>query len=130
MIGIVLREGRILVQPRRGDPGLEGLWELPGGKCAPGEGHESALAREVREETGIVVQVGSLLVALGACYPDRRVTLYAYLCTSRGGEPAGLAEWIALAEYRTRPMPIANPPILDALAWHQRSGPHGDQACH
>ena len=64
-------------------PELAGLWELPGGKVAPGETDAAALARELREELGIEVTVGARLgadVALGddddaarlPRHPDRR----------------------------------------------------------
>ena len=38
-----------------------GLWCLPGGGMDPGESATEACAREVLEETGLVVQVGRLL---------------------------------------------------------------------
>lgn len=119
VLGIVLKDGRLLVQRRRGDPDLEGRWEFPGGKRASGEPLEQAVVREVAEETGLVVAPGELLVSLGHSYPDRRVTLYAYICTPTGAtEPRTGAEWVTPAEYGERPMPAANPPILDALSWH------------
>ena len=38
-----------------------GEWDLPGGRPDPGEDHRAALKREVREETGLDVEVGALL---------------------------------------------------------------------
>ncbi len=43
---------------RERPPELAGLWELPGGKVAPGESDDRALVRELREELGVEVRVG------------------------------------------------------------------------
>lgn len=59
VIGLVARDGRILLLHRRDDLDLHpGLWGLPGGGVEKGEGLEGALVREVREETGFPVRVG------------------------------------------------------------------------
>ena len=58
--------GRVLVLVRSRDPG-KGLWTLPGGFVEPGEDAESALRREVCEETGILL--GGLDWV--AAYPNR-----------------------------------------------------------
>lgn len=109
-------DGRILVRPRAGDPAMEGVWELPGGKIAPGEPHPAALAREVREETGLDVAVGELVCALCHAYDDRRVAIHAYLCAPGPGRTAAAAaRWVTPHEYRALAMPAANPPLLDAL---------------
>ena len=116
LAAIVDARGRMLVQPRAGDPALAGTWELPGGKVGPGEDHAAALAREVEEETGVAVRVGELAVALCHAYPDRRVALHAYLCEPVGNaRPVRWARWTSPQEYRAMPMPAANMAIVDAL---------------
>lgn len=57
---IVDDKGRLLLQ-KRGD--LQGLneWGLPGGAWEFGESAEEALIREVREETGLVIQINRLI---------------------------------------------------------------------
>jgi mutator protein MutT len=116
LAAIVDGRGRVLIQPRAGDPTLAGTWELPGGKVRPGENHAKALAREVEEETGVAVRVGELAVALCHAYADRRVALHAYLCEPVGdARPVRWARWTSLREYRTMPMPDANVAIVDAL---------------
>jgi 8-oxo-dGTP diphosphatase len=82
--GALISDGMLLVAQRDRPPELAGLWELPGGKVAPGESDEAALARELDEELGVLVTVGARLggdVAL-----SDTMTLRAYLVTQTGGE--------------------------------------------
>lgn len=61
--GAVVRdgEGRVLLVRRANEPG-RGLWSIPGGRVEEGESAREAAAREVREETGLDVEVGELLL--------------------------------------------------------------------
>lgn len=57
---IVERDGRVLMIRRALQPGI-GLWSIPGGYVDRGEVVEEAAAREVLEETGLVVVVERLV---------------------------------------------------------------------
>ena len=55
--GLIFRGGQVLLV-RRGTAPFLGRWSLPGGRVEPGETPEQAVKREVREETGLDVDVG------------------------------------------------------------------------
>ena len=81
--GALIAGSALLVAQRDRPPELAGLWELPGGKVAPGESDAAGLARELHEELGVEVAVGGRLggdVAL-----NETTTLRAYRVTQTGG---------------------------------------------
>ncbi len=53
--GLLIRGGRVLLA-KRGHPPRRGEWSLPGGRVDLGETPRAAVAREFREETGLVVR--------------------------------------------------------------------------
>src|SRR5690554_3381843 len=64
------RPTTMLCAQRSAPPELAGRWELPGGKVEPGESPEAALHRELAEELGIGVRLGTLVPAPdGADWP-------------------------------------------------------------
>ena len=68
--GCLLNEECQVLLQKRGD---SGLWGFPGGAVEPGESPETAAIREVREETGLEVAVGSLIGVYTDCqmsYPN------------------------------------------------------------
>jgi 8-oxo-dGTP diphosphatase len=75
---------RVLVI-RRGRPPGEGLWSLPGGKLEAAETLAQAVAREVREETGLVVEVGPLACVVERMGDDFHFVILDYLARSIGG---------------------------------------------
>ncbi len=61
-MGAVVTDGRgRLLLIRRGSAPGRGRWSLPGGRVEPGETDEVALVREMAEETGLEIAVGSRL---------------------------------------------------------------------
>lgn len=79
-------DGEILILKRhplsKTDPGK---WELPGGKVDPGEAFDTALVREIREETGLAASLGDFAEAVQNDYSHKRtVQLMMYLEDAEG----------------------------------------------
>lgn len=84
-------DGRVLLI-ERGQPPSEGLWSIPGGKLEPGETLSHAVARELREETGLVVEVGPLVAVIEAIGADHHFVILDYLARAVGGALAAAGD--------------------------------------
>ena len=111
--------GRLLVAQRKAGDMLGGLWEFPGGKREEGETLAECLAREIREELGVEVQVGEQVAVVKHAYTHFRMTLYAFHCCLVAGEPRCLDcaafRWVTLAELDALPMSVADRKIAQSL---------------
>ena len=56
-VGAMIFEGDQVLLVERGNEPLKGWWSLPGGGVETGERLEAAMRREVREETGLEVEI-------------------------------------------------------------------------
>jgi len=117
--GLIFRSGRLLITQRYADAHLGGLWEFPGGKREPGETFEHCLARELREELGIRVEVGDRFESVTHAYPDKTVHLEFFLCGLPQGEPQPLGcaalKWVTRDELAAHEFPAADATLLQKL---------------
>jgi 8-oxo-dGTP pyrophosphatase MutT (NUDIX family) len=62
------------------------FWVIPGGGHEPGETDEECAIREMKEETGLDVRVGKLLIEQEAYPGGMYKRLKSYICTPIGGQ--------------------------------------------
>lgn len=110
---------QILIDRRRQDGLLGGLWEFPGGKLEPGETVEECIKREILEELGIEIAVGDHLITINHTYTHFHVTLIVHHCRHISGEPQPIecdeVRWVKLNELDQYSFPEANVEIINAL---------------
>ena len=94
-VGVVWQGDRVLIARRPSTGLLAGLWEFPGGKQQPGETIRQCVRREVHEELGVDVSVGTPMMAVKHAYSHFRVTLHFYTCAYVAGRPRplGCSAW-------------------------------------
>ncbi|HJR46205.1 MAG TPA: NUDIX hydrolase [Actinomycetota bacterium] len=102
---VVIRNGALLMVQRAQEP-ASGLWSVPGGRVEKGEYLNAAVAREVREETGLDVEVEELLGILEVVGDPHYVILDFVATTTgaqepRAGDDVGAARWVPLDEVQT-----------------------------
>lgn len=111
--------GQILIDRRKPEGLLGGLWEFPGGKVEPGETIEACIQREIKEELGIDIEVGDRLIVVEHTYSHFHVSLNVHHCRYLSGEPQPIecdeVRWVTLDDIDQFPFPKANLQIIEAL---------------
>jgi 8-oxo-dGTP diphosphatase len=87
---VIVNDDRVVLIKRRYEP-LAGRWSLPGGTVEVGETLEECLVREMREETGLDVEVGPVIEVFDRITRDDsgrvqyHFVLVDYVCRPVGG---------------------------------------------
>lgn len=115
---VVVHQGRVLLV-RRGTEPLKGHWTLPGGVLEVGEALTAGVVREVREETGLLVEPLELIELLDRIYREGGRVRYHYviadyLCRVIGGElraasDAAAARWVERSEWNSHSALVLDP---------------------
>ncbi|MBI5910224.1 MAG: Nudix family hydrolase [Betaproteobacteria bacterium] len=112
-------DGRFLLAQRPAGKVYAGFWEFPGGKVEPDEPLAAALARELREELGIDVEIAHPWIVQMYTYAHATVRLNFFRVRAWRGEPHAKEEqqlaWQRAAAVDVAPLLPANAPVLRAL---------------
>jgi ADP-ribose pyrophosphatase YjhB (NUDIX family) len=132
-VGALIFDGDRILLVERGREPLKGYWSLPGGAVETGELLEDALRREVREETGLEVEILCMLEIFQRIMPgdDGRVEyhyiLLDYLCrvvsgTLEASDDASRAAWFRAGEIEGLKITEGTPGVIEkAFRWMKDS---------
>lgn len=120
VVAALIRQGdRILLTQRWPGKHVGLTWEFPGGKVEHGETDHEALKRELSEELGIEVDIGSCCFETCHGYGNREVHLLIYRCRIVTGEPQAIdvkaVDWAKVSELGLRSFPPADAPFVQEL---------------
>lgn len=121
----LVRAGEKILLVKRGRPPLQGYWGLPGGGVELGETLVGALTREVREETGLVVEPTRFLGYADAIERDHEDRVRWHYVISyfeaqvlagelQPADDAAAAEWVTAPQARER---LLTDSVARCLAW-------------
>lgn len=117
--GIIQSGGKIFAT-QRGYGEFKDGWEFPGGKMEPGESQKQALARELKEELAVNVNVEDFLCTVDYDYPAFHLTTHCYFCAIADGKSPELleheaAKWLSPAELQSVDWLPADVEVVKAL---------------
>jgi 8-oxo-dGTP diphosphatase len=122
IIGVAViwnEQQQILIDRRRLEGTMGGLWEFPGGKMEPGETIQECIRREIAEELGVEIEVKEHLITIDHTYSHLRVTLTVHHSRLIAGIPQPLEcaeiRWVSVDELESYEFPVANNEIIAAL---------------
>ena len=129
---VIVDEGRVLLV-RRGREPLKGHWSLPGGLVEVGESLQTAVIREVEEETGLLVEPVELIELLDRIHREGDRIRYHYviadyLCRVTGGalkaaSDADAVRWVERAEWNGHSALVLDPVTVRVIeaGWQRAS---------
>ena len=115
----LIKDNKVVVTKYKKGNRKEGYYEIPGGKIENGENAEKTAVREMKEETGIDIEINDLKHkgVITVEYPDRIFILDTFIAGKFKGEPKDFeensSEWIEIDELLKKEKILSNIIILD-----------------
>ncbi len=125
---LVRSDGRLLLAQRPKGKAMAGLWEFPGGKVEAGESPQGALARELKEELGVVVAEADMQAFSFAshAYEKFHLLMPVFMIRQWEGEVQALEgqqlAWVSAGEIRLYPAPEADLPLFEQFIDWSKAG--------
>lgn len=120
---VVNRKGEVLIAKRLDQSMLGGLWEFPGGTLEARESMPDCIARELKEELGIDVQVGEQLMTVHHAYSHFTIALHVYMARILKGRPRAIHcadfRWSTIDRLRQFPFSRADLHVVARLQEHR-----------
>lgn len=123
MAGVLIDPaGRVLLAQRPPGKHLAGMWEFPGGKLEPGESPATGLARELREELDVEVDLHNAapVIQVPWNYGERALLLDAWRVDAWHGTPRSMEgqalQWRLPSDIALEILAPADREILKALS--------------
>ena len=125
-VGVVFKNGRVLITRRPAQGLLGGLWEFPGGKLQKGESPAAACVREIKEEVSLDVTIEEPLAQVRHAYSHLRIHLHVFRCRFKAGRVRlnGPVDhrWVRIAEIDRFAFPRANHKFIPLLKQRAAGG--------
>ena len=116
VVAAVFRQDNLVLVSRRAQGHhLEYKWEFPGGKIEENETPEECLRRELKEELGVIVEVGQYIGESTFSYPNKDIRLLAYQVKLLSGNFSlsvhDRIDWVEIRRLHTIDLANADIPI-------------------
>lgn len=116
---IIERDGKFLIAKRKKGKHLENKWEFPGGKIEQQETPEECLARELKEEFGIIAEIADFITESLFDYGDRKIRLLGYRAKYISGEfklnVHDDIKWVSANEFTKFDFAEADLPLIEKI---------------
>ncbi len=123
-VGAIILDGNRVLLIRRANAPLKGVWSIPGGRLDLGETLTEGLRREIREETGLRIEIVDQVEVFERIMRDGddrvqyHYVLIDYLCEPAGGvlraaDDADDARWVEQDEMAELTMTEGTPAVIN-----------------
>ena len=117
-VSVIKFDNRVLIAKRENTKFLSGLWEFPGGKIEKNESAETAIIRELKEETNLNIKTPTYLGSIKHQYSHFGVNIALFISYPKSIRNLSIKQdykWIQIDDIDKYALPKANHKMIDIL---------------